>query len=86
MLARKCEAPVADGMRFPLKSEYDRVNGDLFDPAFHEADPSDAPKPAELWSYVSPQWKLSQADWIRLILTRNIDQSRQHWQMKTTVL
>ena len=40
MIVRKCEAPVADGLRFPLKVEYDRIIGDLFDPAFHEAEPS----------------------------------------------
>ena len=48
MTVRRCEVPVADGLKFPLKLEYDRVNGDLFDPAFQSADPSDGPRPAEL--------------------------------------
>ena len=48
MTVRRCEVPVSDGLKFPLKIEYDRVNGDLFDPAFQAADPADGPRPAEL--------------------------------------
>ena len=48
MIVRKCEVPVSDGLKFPLKPEYNRVNGDLFDPAFQALDPADGPRTAEL--------------------------------------
>ena len=48
MIVRKCEVPVSDGLKFPLKPEHNRVNGDVFDPAFQALDPADCPRPAEL--------------------------------------
>ena len=55
MIVRKCELPVEDGICFPLKAEYDRINGDLFDPAFQDHDPADGPRPAELLEARKPQ-------------------------------
>ena len=40
-VVKRCELPVEEGICFPLKAEFDRINADLFDPLLAPQDPFD---------------------------------------------
>ena len=41
LVVGRCELPVTGGITFPLKSHYDTVNSDIFNPMLIEPDPED---------------------------------------------
>ena len=41
LVVKRCELPVEEGLKFPLKEEYDRINSQVYDPRFEDTDPKE---------------------------------------------